>query len=153
MRRRGDDLDLQAVAGAQQIASFGGQAGAGVRIDGFTAGATVFISSLDPGGAPIRTSRRLLVTHLTDLQDTGTRYGEAARQTLLEWGNVPHLVRDGAATVHIALAEPAAYTVWALSTGGRRTEKVAASVADGQLVFTAAVRGAEGARMLYEIAR
>lgn len=125
--------------------------GAGVKLEGFTVGATLFVSSLDD--QPIRSAKRLLVTHLTDLQNTGGNYAESARQTLLGWGTLPHLVRDGAATVRVALAEPAAYTVWALSTGGRRLEKVAANVEAGELVFTARVRGTDGARMLYEVTR
>ena len=125
--------------------------GAGVKVGEIKTGATVLISSLD--GNPIRTSKHLLITHLTDLQNTGIHYSESARQTLLAWGGLPHLVRDGAATVHITLAEPAAYTVWALSTGGRRLEKVEAKVESGELVFTVRVRGTDGARMLYEVAR
>ncbi|HSI83358.1 MAG: hypothetical protein ACAI35_14260 [Candidatus Methylacidiphilales bacterium] len=123
----------------------------GVQIDGLTTGATVFVNSLDP--SPIRTSRRLLVTHLTDLQNTGVRYGEAARQTLYEWGKLPYLVRDGAATVHISLAEPGAYSVYALTTSGKRLEKLETKVEAGQLVFTVAVRGKDGARMLYDVVR
>lgn len=126
-------------------------AGAGVRIDGVDAGATVFVSSLDR--TPIRAAPRLLVTHLTDLQNTGMRYGESARQNLLAWGGLPHLVRAGSARVSIALDDPGAYAVWALSTAGRRVERVAAAVAGGRLVFTARVEGAEGARMLYEVVR
>lgn len=125
--------------------------GAGVRIGEVKTGATVLISSLD--GSPIRTSKRLLVTHLTDLQNTGIRFADSACQTLLAWGGLPHLVRDGSATIRLALAEPAAYTVWALSTGGRRVEKIEAKTKSGELVFTVSIRGSEGARMLYEIAR
>lgn len=58
-----------------------------MRVNELTTGATVFVSSLD--GNPIRTSKSLLVTHLTDLQNTGARYAEGARQTLLEWGLCP----------------------------------------------------------------
>jgi hypothetical protein len=124
---------------------------AGVRIDGVTTDATIFVNSLD--SAPIRNSKRLLVTHLTDLQDTGAKFGEGARQTLQARGGVPHLVLDGAATVHVALDDPSAYTVWALATNGKRLEKIDAKTDGGQLTFTASVRGADGARMLYEIAR
>jgi len=124
---------------------------AGVHIDGVTTDATIFVNSLD--GAPIRSSKRLLVTHLTDLQNTGAQFGEGARQTLQAWGGLPHLVLDGAATVHVALDDPSAYTVWALATDGKRLEKVDAKTDGGQLTFTASVRGADGARMLYEIAR
>jgi hypothetical protein len=122
----------------------------GVDVGELTHGATVFVNSLDT--APITTSRRLLVTHLTDLQNTGGHYAEAARQTLLDWGRLPHLVRDGSARVRIAAADPEKLTVWALSVGGRRVEKVPSKIEGGRLVFTVSVKGSEGARMLYEIA-
>lgn len=124
---------------------------AGVRVEGLTNGATVFVSSL--GMTPIRSAPRLLVTHLTDLQNTGAKYAESARQTLLAWGTLPHLVRAGEAKVSIALAEPAAYQVWALSTSGRRVERVAAVVAGDVLTFTARVKGTDGACMLYEVTK
>ncbi len=123
---------------------------ADVTVDELTHGATVFVNSLD--AAPISTSRRLLVTHLTDLQNTGCHYAERARQTLLDWGRLPYLVRAGSARVRLATARPEKLTVWALSPGGRRIEKVPSRVAEGRLVFTVDVRGADGARMLYEIA-
>jgi hypothetical protein len=125
-------------------------AAAGVRVENITTGATVFVNSLDK--APIPASKRLLVTHLTDLQNTGGRYGEAARQTLLEWGTLPHLVREGSARVSIPFEEPEVLEVWTLSPGGRRVEKLASKVENGRLIFTVGVKGSEGARMLYEIA-
>lgn len=121
----------------------------GVKVDKIKTGATVFVTSLNK--TSIRTSSRLLVTHLTDLQNNGATYGESARQTLRKWGNLPYLVRDGEATVHISLANPSAYTIWALSVGGRRLEKIPAKKEGGTLSFTAKVSSAFGARMLYEI--
>ena len=78
--------------------------------------ATVWVSALDD--QPIASSGRLLVTHLTDLQNTEIRYRERSRQTLLDWGKLPHLVRAGRAEVRLQLADPAMLHVWALSTGG-----------------------------------
>jgi hypothetical protein len=124
---------------------------AGVQIDGLTVGATVFVTSLDR--LPIRSAPRLLLTHLTDLQNSGASYAEAARQTLIGWGGLPHVVRDGAAQVRIHLDAPEACSVWALSTSGRRLERVASTVIDGNLVIPVRVRAADGARMLYEITR
>lgn len=121
----------------------------GVSVKDVVTGSTLFVTSLD--GKPMRDSSRLLVTHLTDLQNSGAHYGESARQTLLSWGGLPYLVRDGRATVSIPLAKPNAYQVWELSVAGHRLERVPASVENGQLVFTATVRGNHGARMLYEI--
>ena len=83
--------------------------------------ATVWVSTLDD--QPITTSRRLLVTHLTDLQNTGIRYGERSRKTLLEWGKLPHLVRAGRAEVRLQIADPSQLHVWALSTSGCASSK------------------------------
>jgi len=113
--------------------------------------ATVWVSALDD--KPVAESSRLLLSHLTDVQNTEVRFGERARKTLLSHGKLPHLVRVGRAEVALALKKPGAYAVYALATSGRRLEKMAAAVADGKLRFTASVAGAEGARMLYEIVR
>jgi hypothetical protein len=114
--------------------------------------ATVWVSALDD--QPITTSRRLLVTHLTDLQNTGIRYGERSRKTLLEWGKLPHLVRAGRAEVRLQVADPDQLHVWALSTSGTRLAEVPARVVDGALVFTAdaACAADRGAILSYEIA-
>jgi hypothetical protein len=139
----------------------GGSAPAGQTIETQTGGvrvavegtdATVWVSSLD--GGPIRESQRLLVTHLTDLQNTEIRYREPARQTLLNWGRLPHLVRAGKAEVAIRLSQAADYRVWALAPSGKRLAEVSAKVEGGTLRFVADVAGdvAAGARMLYEVA-
>ena len=113
--------------------------------------ATVWVSALDQ--SPVATSGRLLLTHLTDVQNTGVRYAERARKTLLSIGKLPHLVRVGQADVALALKAPEAYAVYALATNGRRLERLATTVEGGTLRFTASVAGAEGARMLYEIVK
>lgn len=124
----------------------------GVRVTTKGSDATVWVSALDT--APIRNSRRLLVTHLTDLQNTGIKYLEEARRTLLAWGTLPHLVRAGQAEVAIRINDAARLKVWALSTGGKRIAQVPAQAQNDTLTFTADVAGdvQAGARMLYEIA-
>lgn len=124
----------------------------GVAISIRNTAATVWVSALD--GQPIRASRRLLVTHLTDLQNTDIRYAERARQTLLDWGRLPHLVRAGQAEVRVQLADPAAYRVWALATSGQRLAEVPCRSSGGELSFTADVAGSgeHGAVLCYEIA-
>lgn len=111
--------------------------------------ATVWVSSLDD--APIAGSRRLLVTHLTDLQNAGARYADKGRRTLLEWGGLPHLVRKGRATVTIRMKEAAKARVWGLATGGKRLEQIPARVVEGALVVPLDVDRGGKARMLYEI--
>lgn len=115
--------------------------------------ATAWLSSLD--GKPIAESSRLLMTHLTDLQNSGIRYGEKARQTLLAWGQLPHLVRNGKASLALQHAAPETLKVWALSNGGRRLAEIPATRTGNSLAFTAdvaALASAHGAVMLYEIA-
>jgi hypothetical protein len=125
----------------------------GVRITMQESDATVWVSALDD--RQIRESRRLLVTHLTDLQNSGIRYAEEARQTLLDWGGLPHLVRAGQAGVSVRLHQPDEYQVWALSPGGKRLARLVTEAKDGELRFTVDVAGdvEAGARMLYEIVR
>jgi hypothetical protein len=92
---------------------------------------------------------------LTDLQNSGIRYAEEARQTLLDWGGLPHLVRAGQASVSVRLHQPGEYEVWALSPGGKRLVRLVTEAKDGELRFTLDVAGdvEAGARMLYEIVR
>jgi hypothetical protein len=125
----------------------------GVRIKMQESDATVWVSALDD--RPIRESRRLLVTHLTDLQNTGIRYAEEERQTLLDWGGLPHLVRAGQAEVSVRFERPDQYQVWALSPGGKRLAQLSTETKEGELRFTVDVAGdvEAGARMIYEIVR
>ncbi len=116
------------------------------------ADATVWVSALD--NSPIGRSKRLLVTHLTDLQNTGIRYREPERKTLLEWGRLPYLVRAGKAEISLRFENPSKHRVWAISPGGKRLEQVTTRAESGGLMFTAEVgsQPASGARMMYEIA-
>jgi hypothetical protein len=113
--------------------------------------ATVWMSSLD--GEPIVRSKRLLLTHLTDLQDTGMQYREAARKTLLKWGKVPHLVRGGKAQIRVRVENPNSFQLWSLATSGKRMARLPLEVKEGRLSFELDVAGDRpgGARMLYEL--
>lgn len=125
----------------------------GVTVSIENSDATVWVSALDDN--PIRQSSRLLITHLTDLQNSNIRYGEEARQTLLDWGRLPHLVRTGKASIAIKLDAPDKYKVWALSLSGKRIAQIPAKIQDGALVVNLDIAGdpQNGARMLYEVAR
>jgi len=128
------------------------------KLDG--AAATVWVSALD--GKDIRHSSRLLLTHLTDVQNTGIRYARPSLRTLLDWGGLPHLARAGRAHVSLALDRPGAFKVYALSTSGRRFFSVPCKVstgigvgaAGGRIEFVAdiAIRP-NAATFLYEIVR
>ena len=65
--------------------------------------ATVWVSSLD--GKPIATSSHLLLSHLTDVQNTGARYADEAMTVLLDWGRLPYLMRAGKADIELRLGD------------------------------------------------
>ena len=96
---------------------------------------------------------RLLLAHVPDVQDTGRRYGERARITLLAWGKLPYLVRDVATQVTLKLAQPDGYKVYALGLDGARLGEVEAKVADGALALTAASRFGQKGVIYYEVVR
>jgi hypothetical protein len=126
------------------------QAGALTADIGGTA-ATVWVSSLD--NQPVRSSKRLLLTHLTDIQNTGICYADSKRQVLLDWGKLPHLMRNGQASISIQ-TDGATAEVYALTTSGARRNKIASEVKDGVLRFKADIAAdASDATFLYEITR
>ena len=113
--------------------------------------ATVWASSLD--GAPLAVSKRILLTHLTDVQDTGITYADSSKRILLDWGRRPHLMRVGTAEVALALAD-GDWKVYSLSPSGRRRGEISSAWRDGRLCFTAAVaRDTSCATYLYELVR
>ncbi len=122
-----------------------------VAFDAGEVATTLWASAVD--GRALARSERILVTHLTDVQANGNVYADPEKRTLLKWGHYPPVVHNGRARVELALDHPEAFTVWALETTGRRLEKMPSRVEGGKLVFTADVKGPNGARMLYELAR
>jgi hypothetical protein len=118
-----------------------------VRLEGW--GGAVWISSLD--GRPISESRRMLLVHLTDLQNSGTRFADQERLILEDWGHLPYLVRAGTARITLHTERAGGLRVWALDTTGRRVAPVAAAASDGTLSFTADIRGPKGAQLYYEL--
>jgi hypothetical protein len=115
--------------------------------------ATVWVSSLD--GESIPKSRHLLITHLTDLQNNGIQYAEAERKTLLKWGGLPHLVRNGQAQIRLQLTDPEKFESWFLSTGGRRLKRLQTKTDSRSLEMVADVGAIpnQGAQMIYELVR
>ncbi len=145
-------LDTPRTAGGYASAGQTIEAGKGtVRITIEGSDATVWVSSLDL--KPVTQSRRLLVTHLTDLQNTDIKYAEPARQTLVAWGRLPYLVRAGKAQISLGVESPKKHRVWALGTNGKRLHEVRAETSGSALQFTADVAGGReaGAQMLYEV--
>ncbi len=123
--------------------------------------ATVWASSLD--GEPLASSRHILVTHLTDVQNSRMEYADADLKTLINWGGLPHIMRRGAAEISLTLEADSACvnsgvaaTVYRLSSSGKRLGEVPATwdPATGGLSFTARTDwDPAAATYLYEIVR
>lgn len=113
----------------------------------------VWASSTD--GRPLRHAARIVVFHLTDVQNEGETYKDAERKIVLDWGKIPHLVRAGKAKIGIQLDPNAEYYVYALATdGSRRWELKSTMSACGRLTFLADVAAdPDSATFIYEIAR
>ena len=112
--------------------------------------ATVWVSSLD--NTSIGASQRLLLTHLTDLQNTEVRYAERGRQTLLAWGKLPHLVATGSARVVLRRDTPKLPKAYVLATSGRRLGSLPVTRGEkGTLVLDITTKGENGAQLLYEL--
>ena len=114
----------------------------------------VWASSLD--GAPLESSRHVLVSHVADVQDEGITYADAERKTLVKWGKLPHLMRRSRADIslHVAGVGVEAFKVFPLAANGARRGEIAAKVEDGILSFIADTgRDPEEATFLYEIVR
>ena len=121
-----------------------------LKVDVGEVPASVWVSSVD--GRGVARSRRLVLTHLTDVQGAGTAFGDASRSLLLSWGGSTPMVQDGAADVSLALDDKTRYTVFALATDGSRLDEVPVRRDGRRIMFTARVRGPDGkARMIYEI--
>ena len=115
--------------------------------------AAVWASSVD--GLPIRDSARILVSHVTDAKNAGARFDDAGCRVWLDYGTTPALVRRGSASVRVAVA-PGAWTVWRLSSAGRRIAPVPSSFdpAAGTLSFVARTDyDPASATLCYELAR
>ena len=155
-----DALAIDAATGSLRIVTdrtCGGFAEAGTVRAGqlevrlMDAPATVWASAVD--AEPLATSRRILVCHQTDVQNTGAAFADPSRTVLLRWGAMPHLMRKGRAGILLAVA-PGDWTVYALDCAGNRRGIVPSRWQDGRLGFFADVaRDPSDATMNYELVR
>lgn len=114
--------------------------------------AAVWVTSLTDD--PVSKSKRLLLTHLTDMRTEGTLFADSNCDLLMRRGTGPLLVRNGSATVELALEKATSFKVFVLGTDGRRSSvRVPTEVNDGVLTFVAEIRGNKNAQYLYEITR
>ena len=113
--------------------------------------AAIWASSID--GKPIADSARILLTHLTDVQNTGTTYDDDTAKVLTAWGGLPHLMRNARAKVALSLS-PGEFEVFALDGDGARRRAVPCDFKNGRLAFVADIAAdRDAATYMYEILR
>ena len=112
---------------------------------------TVWASSLDD--RPLADTDRILVTHLTDVKNTGMSFGDAEKTILLDRGRVPVLVRVAAAKVSLNVAK-GEWRIYRLNAAGKRLGEVAGEIDRGLLSFNVSTAPCEGeVAMCYEMKR
>lgn len=95
--------------------------------------ATIYLSSVDR--KPLNLSRRMLLAHLTDVQNTGAQFTGKERGTMTSWGDLPHLVKLGTAEVTVQVKYPANMRVYRLDLTGRRLSPVPVTKQTGAIMF------------------
>ena len=117
----------------------------------------LWASSLD--GAPLSTSSRILLVHLTDVQREDAVFSDDTFGVMLTPGTAP-LIEAGTAEVELRLsiggsgAQPPSFVVFSLDTAGNRTGEVPATFSDGALRFTVSTMAPDGTgRIYYEVVR
>jgi hypothetical protein len=112
--------------------------------------AVVFVAAMDD--LPIASSKRLMVLHLTDLVNTGSKFSSPARVLLEDFGKLPHLLRQGSATVTIRREGDAALKAWPLDAEGKRGEAMPVRAEGGNLTLDLKTLTPGRATMAYELA-
>ena len=105
-------------------------------------------------GAPLASSKRVVIFHLTDVLNTGAEFKSAARGEMTNWGELPYLAAAGEAKIALRNANKG-LKVWAVAADGTRLHQVPATYEGGVYRFTAKVAAGEGANaptMVYELA-
>jgi hypothetical protein len=79
-------------------------------------------SSLDD--RPLQESGRILVVFATDALNSGMRFAEPQRKTLLELGGLPVVMRGERATLRLTHQRPEQLRLYAAALNGERTEEI-----------------------------
>ena len=114
----------------------------------------VLVIALEAAGNQVSfaAARRLLITHLTDALPSGMTFTHPDRKRLTSWGEGPHLVARGEATLDLKLPD-GPWRAWAVDATGARTHEVPLSPNDGSYRLHLSTITPEGTQLAYELAR
>jgi hypothetical protein len=100
-------------------------------------------------GKNLNSSKKLLLFHLTDIQNSNIKFMSSARKILLEWGKLPLLMRRGEVTFRLKHQNFNNIKAWALSFNGRRTSAIPVTVKNGAIIINC--NNANSQAMVYEV--
>jgi hypothetical protein len=114
---------------------------------------TMLLAAMDQQSLAL--SRRMLLLHVTDAQNTATKYADQDRHVLEAWGEAPVLILRGQASIALTLeGDSKSLTVWAIDSAGNRTFHVPVQVDGNTARFTInTVPKAKATTIAYEIIR
>ena len=113
--------------------------------------ASVWATTLD--GLPFAATRRILLSHLTDVQNEGAVFDDDGLSVQLLGGGVRRMMRNGRARMSLAVAS-GDWSVWTLDASGMRRRRVPSTWRDGRLRFVADVAAdSTNATWCYELVR
>lgn len=128
----------------------------GVRQNGVFASVTnqhafaaVLVAARD--GKTLAESGRILILHLTSLQNTGMKFSNPSMSVLERYGTTPLLMRRGKA--EISLRTTGKMKLFACAFNGKRLFEVKTTSRNGQLHFTAENITPHGAVAVYELVK
>lgn len=113
--------------------------------------AVIALSAMDD--QPLSESRRVLVVHLTDVQNQGATFRDAQHTVLTDWGAGPLLVRRGEVNVRIHHAVPSATVVKAVHLSGKPAQVIACRNDRDGLEFTVSTIQPQGSFLVYSVER
>ena len=140
---------FQVVTPCSEVLSFSDRtSGKLLEASGADSPQTVALISLD--GRPLSASRKMVLFHLTDLANTGERFGNQNRTVLQKWGSLPLLLRRGVLSVRIHIP---GLRVEALKLDGSCNGSVPVSARKDGISFRADNASRPGGVMAYLLTR
>jgi hypothetical protein len=113
--------------------------------------AVIFLTALDD--QPLSHSRRMLVLHLSDSQNTGGRFGNRDRTLIESFGSLPHLLRRGTATLSLTGAAPVELKASALDATGARIVDITPTAEGDAVIIPLSTLHIQGGCVAYELSR
>jgi hypothetical protein len=119
-----------------------------VNKDGF---AVLFVTSLD--GKDLKNSHRILLAHMTDVQNNKTKFRDKRMNILESGGELPLLAKRGNAEITLNTRNGDKVEIWAIDLDGRRISQVKTQVTSNGVAFTADTFAFKQPVFLYELTR